>query len=85
MAFQDKESQIEISILIDSIQIKVCPIKSEHAIRKQDCLQRSSKPVRNDFRQQASVNISSCGVLVSITEITRVRKMLPCEGVQDSM
>lgn len=49
MAFQDKESQIEIRISIDSIQIEVYPIKSEHAIRKQDCLQRSSEPVRNYF------------------------------------
>lgn len=49
MIFQDKESQIEIRISIDSIQIKVYPIISEHAIRKQDCLQRSSKPVRNYF------------------------------------
>lgn len=49
MAFQDKESQSEIRISTDSIQIKVYPIKREHAMRKQDCLQRSSKSVRSYF------------------------------------
>lgn len=43
MAFLDKKSQKQNRISIESIQIKVDPIQSEHAIRKQDCLQRSSK------------------------------------------
>lgn len=43
MAFLDKKSQKQDRMSIESIQIKVDPIQSEHAIRKQDCLQRSSK------------------------------------------